>query len=217
MQTLGDQYDVAAAFGGVHSKVNVSRLAGTLQTLQAFQAFAAALRFAGALPSYVAPDESLCPGDVFLLRLVLCGALGHPLGAQLHVFAIVPWIRFQPSVDQVPHAIDDLVQEIAVVGHHDKTARPGAEVFLQPLHGLQIQVVGGLVQQQQVGFLQEQAGQQGAGLLAVAERLHRPMKGLPRKAQPAQYPLDTHLVPVATSHLEGSEKLIVAGHCCLPA
>ena len=48
-----------------------------------------------------------------------------------------------------------LIQEIPVVGdHHHRRSKVG-QVALQPSNSLEVQVVGGLVQHQQVGVTQE--------------------------------------------------------------
>lgn len=44
-----------------------------------------------------------------------------------------------------------------------------AQVVLQPLHGLEVEVVGGLVEQQVVGLAEEGFGEHHAHLLVVAE------------------------------------------------
>ena len=79
----------------------------------------------------------------------------------------------------------DVVQKIAVVGYGDDRARIALEVLLQPLHRLRIQVIGRLVQQQDVRFLDQQPAQRHAPALAprehvdlrlrrrAAERVHR--------------------------------------------
>jgi len=55
------------------------------------------------------------------------------------------------------------------VGHGDDRAGVALQVVLQPGHRLGIQVVGGLVQQQDVRLLQEQAAQCHAALLATGQ------------------------------------------------
>src|SRR5690606_24936164 len=48
-------------------------------------------------------------------------------------------------------------------------ARVGLEVTLQPLHRLRVQVVGGLVEQEQVGLLQQQLAERHAATLTTGE------------------------------------------------
>ncbi len=51
------------------------------------------------------------------------------------------------------------------------------QVLLQPVHRLGVEVVGGLVEQQQVGRLEEQLAQRHAALLATGEVDHGPVAG----------------------------------------
>mmetsp|Transcript_7942 Transcript_7942/g.25270 ORF Transcript_7942/g.25270 Transcript_7942/m.25270 type:complete len:492 (+) Transcript_7942:265-1740(+) len=65
----------------------------------------------------------------------------------------------------------DLVEELGLVGDdHDRGLRDGEDVVAQPLHGLLVQVVGGLVQEQDVGRARGKHGQRNARLLPTAQR-----------------------------------------------
>ena len=83
------------------------------------------------------------------------------------------------------------------------------QILLQPLGGLQVQVVGGLVQQQDVGVLQDQPAQIHPGLLPAGE----PVEELfphPR----ADLKAAAHLVlpgvgVIAAPGLEGGGELVV--------
>ena len=46
----------------------------------------------------------------------------------------------------------DGVEEVAVMRHHYQRLLPALKVLLQPQHGAQVQVVGGLIQQKQRGL-----------------------------------------------------------------
>jgi len=59
----------------------------------------------------------------------------------------------------VDNVLDDVIQEAGVVGDHDGSARGGLEVVLEPLDVLDIQVVGGLVKQENVGVLEDGTAQ----------------------------------------------------------
>ena len=67
----------------------------------------------------------------------------------------------------------DLVEEIAVVRDDHRRALPLAQIAFQPFDGGDVQVVGGLVQQQQVGIGEQQARQEGARALPAGEMLER--------------------------------------------
>ena len=55
------------------------------------------------------------------------------------------------------------------MGHGDDGAVVGGEVLLEPQHRLGVEVVGGLVEQQQVGLLEEQLAQGDAAALTAGE------------------------------------------------
>ena len=65
-----------------------------------------------------------------------------------------------------------VVQEVAVVGDGDDGAGVVLQVLLQPGHGLGIQVVGGFVQQQDVGLLQEQTAERHAPAFTAGQHTH---------------------------------------------
>ena len=64
-----------------------------------------------------------------------------------------------------------VVEEVAVVGDGDDGTLVGGQVLLQPQHALGVQVVGGLVQQQQVRCLQQQLAQGHAAALTTGQVL----------------------------------------------
>ena len=55
------------------------------------------------------------------------------------------------------------------MGHGDDRALVLAQVMLQPGHGLGVEVVGGLVEQQDVRFGEQQAGERDAPAFAAGE------------------------------------------------
>ena len=58
--------------------------------------------------------------------------------------------------------IGDRIDEVAVVGNEEKGSGPGGELLLEPGDRVDIEVVGRLVEDQHVGFGEEQAGQRHA-------------------------------------------------------
>ncbi len=98
-----------------------------------------------------------------------------------------------PAAAHFPDGIDGVIQEKAVVADDQHGALPFAQGVFQPLHRLDIQVVGGLVQHEQVGFFEQQARQQGAGLLPAAEMVERHVPVFLAQAQAFQGLLDAHV------------------------
>ena len=67
-------------------------------------------------------------------------------------------------------ARDHGVEQVSIVGdHEDRALVLILEERLQPEAPFQVEVVGGLVEQQDVGLLQEQAGEGDARLLTAGE------------------------------------------------
>ena len=64
----------------------------------------------------------------------------------------------------------DVVQEVAIVGDGDDRARVVTQVLLQPGDRLGVEVVGGLVEQQEIGLAQQQPAQRDAAALTAGER-----------------------------------------------
>jgi hypothetical protein len=86
-------------------------------------------------------------------------ALG-PLLGRLDKHLVVPPVAGQPAAAQVDHVRADLVEEGAGVGDDDDRLGPLVlQEALEPQHRVEVQVVGGLVQQQHVG-LDEQGPRQ---------------------------------------------------------
>ena len=63
------------------------------------------------------------------------------------------------------------------MGDHQHRASIVLQVVFEPLHRFRIQVVGRLVQQQDRGLLDQQAGERHAALLAARQVLDRPVAG----------------------------------------
>jgi len=94
------------------------------------------------------------------------------------------------------------IHKVAVVGHQHHRAFPVVQVAFQPFYGLQIKVVRGLVQEQQVGRFKQQPGEHRPRLLPAAEIINRDMVIWARKAEADQHLLGTILVGVPTQRLE---------------
>ena len=87
-------------------------------------------------------------------RLELCHAL-LPLRQVLLVIPAIELHALVPDLDRLAYGD---VKEIPVVRNEYKGMRIGGEVVLQPVPRFQIEMIGGFVEQQQVGLLQQQLG-----------------------------------------------------------
>ena len=118
----------------------------------------------------VALDELPLAGDLLGLGVGVLGRPGVALLALAVVRAVVAAERGQPAVAQLPDPGHGRVQEGAVVRRDDERAGPPPEVLLEPLERVEVEVVGRLVEQQQVRVGDDQPGQRRPRLLAARQR-----------------------------------------------
>ena len=139
-------------------------------------------------PGTAAPHDPLPLHPKDGLALALAG-LSHlrPLFLQLQVLGVVGLIVIQLSPAQFCDVVDHPLQEIAVMGHHDEPAFEAAEPILQPGHHLTVQVVGGLVQDQDVRRSQQCRSQCHALALSAGEGPHLLLEI--RQPQPVEHGL----------------------------
>ena len=71
--------------------------------------------------------------------------------------------------EQRPHRVGDPLEEVAVVGDDDEGAGPAVEEVLEDVEGVDVEVVGGLVEQQHVGLGHQQPQQLEASPLAAGQ------------------------------------------------
>ena len=83
---------------------------------------------------------------------VLLALDGQALGLLLQVGRVVALVGVEPAAVDLGDPLGDVVQEVPVVGDREDGAVVGREVLLEPQHALGVEVVGGLVEQQQVGL-----------------------------------------------------------------
>ena len=85
-----------------------------------------------------------------------------------HLIARLDEVVVGPAVvrERARVQVDDVgahgVEKVARVRHHDHRAVPLQQLVLQPQHGVQVQVVGGLVQQQNVRLHEQRTRQRHA-------------------------------------------------------
>ena len=117
---------------------------------------------AGAARLDALADPDLLLGELAVelgvrLRLVLeLQRLAH------HVVVVVPGPRTQAPAVELDHARREAVDEGAIVAHEQQRAAEADQRLLEPLDGPDVQMVGGLVEQQDVGIADERAREQRA-------------------------------------------------------
>ena len=111
--------------------------------------------------------------DLGLLLLVLL----HPLlvaAFLLHgIKTVISAVKLRLAVQNFNDTADDAIQKIAVVGNGDHRPLEGTNILFQPLGGVEVQVVGRLVQEQNVRILQNEAAQVDPGLFAAGEAVEK--------------------------------------------
>ena len=104
------------------------------------------------------------------------------------------------------------VQEIAVMGYDQDRAPVIGQVGLQPADTVHIQMVGGLIQQNDGRLLQQELAQGDPGLLTAGQGGNRLFKILVRESQAPQDAHDLALIAVAALHVIAFQQAGVAGH-----
>jgi chaperonin GroEL (HSP60 family) len=137
-----------------------------------------------------AADVFLLLLDILLLRLVGLELLLVALLAQPPVLLVVAGVDRDLAVVQLKNLGDGLVQKIAVVADDEHGLRLLDQILLQPLGGVDVEVVARLIEQHDIGTRQEQFGQEQAALLPAAEGAALAVKVGAGKAQPLQHRAD---------------------------
>ena len=104
-------------------------------------------------------------------RLVDLLLLREPLLLLLEPARVVALPRDAAAAVELEDPARDVVEEVAVVGHGDDGAVVLLQVPLEPRHGFRVEVVGGLVEQQQVGLARATGGTARRGAARRRESL----------------------------------------------
>ena len=90
-----------------------------------------------------------------------------------HVGGVTTLERIDHTVVNLPHRLADLIEEPAVVGDEQQRALTGwptvLQMFGEPVDRHHVQVVGGLVERENVPILEQQACQVGAAALSAGQ------------------------------------------------
>ena len=106
-----------------------------------------------------APEPGqLTPGQVPSGRL-RCGGVVLTFGFRLEIRPVAAFVHVGPPAVELEHAGRDAVEQMAVVGHQDQAAPEGEQALLEPRHGAQIEMVGGFVEDQELGGMGQHPGQ----------------------------------------------------------
>src|SRR5207237_1537192 len=165
---------IAAALGDVeanrHRVVVTDRRAETRQTLEPF---APALGLLGVLSRDIARDVITLARDFSLLLVEGALLREATLGALHHEWLIAAGIRSRGAALEVQHVIHRRVEKGAIVADEQNRLVDLLDVLLEPARSLEVEMVGGLVQQEHVRLAHQLARQPQATSLAPTECLDR--------------------------------------------
>ena len=130
-------------------------------------------------------DPLLLARERLLARLLLAALLRQPLLLLLQPGRIVALVGDAAAAIELEDPAGDVVEEVAVVGDDQDRAGIVAQMAFEPVDRLGVEMVGRLVEQQQVGLVEQQLAQRDAAALAArqlgdvgvvgraAQRVHR--------------------------------------------
>ena len=142
-------------------------------------------------------DEVLGVMDELLLVLIGAHLLFDALLAQFHKLAVAHLVIIDFAQRYLDGAIGHIINKSAVVGYQQQSSVAVLQERLQPLNRLDVQVVGGLIEQQHVGATQQQLRQLDAHAPATAELARGSVEVGSFKAQAHERLLDFGLDVVA--------------------
>src|SRR4051794_29096582 len=102
------------------------------------------------------------------LRVLLALDL-ESLALLLEVRRVVALVGVEASAVDLGDPLRDVVEEVPVVGDGEHGAGVLGEVLLEPEHALGVEVVGGLVEEQQIRLLQQEAAERDPALLTTGQ------------------------------------------------
>ena len=143
---------------------------GDLDALDLFELLDAGLDllgFGGLVAEAV--DEGFEGLDAVALIFVGVHQLRAALFFLRDVLFVVAVVDVHALVPQLDGLVDGDVEEVAVVRDEDVGVGVVVEIVFEPVAGFEVEVVGGLVEQKERGFLQEEFGERDAHLPAAGE------------------------------------------------
>ncbi len=120
--------------------------------------------------AHEAPDVLVKLGDLLVLAANDLLQATVFLGAQLNVLVERSGVGFRLPVAHFDDLADRVLQELAVVRDDEHRTVVAAHPAFQPLDPGHVEVVGGLVEDDQVGFFEQQPGDGQPRALAAAQR-----------------------------------------------
>ena len=145
-------------------------------------------------------DEGPHVGYFLLLVLVGAQLLFAALAAQHDVLVVLHLVVYDASAGYLQRAVGDIIDKCPVVADQHDGAGRLAEKLFEPLYGVNVQMVGRLVEQQHVGTLEQYLGQLDAHAPTAGELARGPVEVCALEAQSRQGALQLGLLAVGTGH-----------------
>ena len=117
-------------------------------------------------------DPLLLARERALARFFLAALLREPLLLLREPGRVVALVGNAAAAIELEDPAGDVVEEVAIVGDDQDGAGIIAQMAFEPLDGLGVEMVGRLVEQQQLGLLEQQPAERDAAALAARELLH---------------------------------------------
>ena len=156
--------------------------------------FALALRLRGlGVLRAEALDESIELRDLLFELLVVSFEALAPQFLLLEITGELHGVVVQPAAIQLLDVGGHAIEEHAIVGHHHQPAVEVLEIIFEPLHRRQVEMVGGLIEEQQGRVGEQQGRERGAHAPAARELRQRPVLIGEREAQPREHASRTRL------------------------
>ena len=111
--------------------------------------------------------EALELSDLLQILVVLAAHEVEAGRALAQVGGEVAALRLHVLMLHRQHPFADLLEQAAVMGHEEEGSRVVGKKAFEPLHRVDVQVVGGLVEEQEVGVGEEGSRQRDARELAA--------------------------------------------------
>ena len=215
---LGEVYgldDGATAGRGLRDlEVDRGLFFGYLNALDLFELLDAGLDLLGLGGLVAEPvDEGFEVVDAVALVFVGAEELSAALFLFSDVLLIVAVVEVGALVPELDGFVDRDVEEVAIVRDEDEAVGVVIEVFLEPVAGFEVEVVGGLIQEQKRRLLQEQFGERDAHLPATGELFGRPLPVFLGEAEAAEDGADlvVERVDVVGVHEVGDVRVALGG------
>ena len=165
---------ITAAFGDIEA--NGHRPATRLvrrrtETRQSFESLASSLGLLAVLPRDVTPNVIGLARDLPLLLVERTLLRQPPFDALAHERLVAADVGRRRAVLEVKHVVDHRGEKRTIVTDEQHRCTRTAEIRLEPLGRLEVEMVRGLVEKQDIGRCDELAREPDASSLTAAERV----------------------------------------------